>query len=128
MYQKYIKNILITSGIIAVAWANTYVLYANQKKVEDMSFQVKALEFELDQSKQVGIEATNALNDAQKKIREIIIQKQKDSESKSIALTVPTPVVPTPTVPVTPVVTSTPVVTKPVVVRVTKPSRSTRAS
>lgn len=128
MYQKYIKNLLITSLIISVAWANTYILYANHNKLEDLSFQVNTLKFELDQSKQAEIDATNALDDAQKKIREILSQKQKELDSKPIARTAPTPVVPTPIAPVAPVITSAPVVTKPVVVRVTKPSRSTRAS
>lgn len=128
MYQKYIKNLLITSLIIGVAWANTYILYADKKKVENLSFQVNTLKFELDQSKQAQTEAIDALNNAEKKIREILSQKQKELDSKPIARTTPTPIVPAPQAPVTPVVTNVPVVTKPVVVRITKPSRSTRAS
>ncbi len=128
MYQKYIKNLLITSLIIGVAWANTYILYADKKKVENLSFQVNTLKFELNQSKQAETEAIDALNNAEKKIREILSQKQNELDPKPIARATPTPVAPAPPTPVTPVVTNVPVVTKPVVVRVTKPSRSTRAS
>lgn len=129
MYQKYVKNILITSAILVVAWANTYVLYANKKKVEDMSFEVKALQFELDQSKQNESKAEEALDEAKKQFEELVSQRarQKEEALKAVAVsTTPRPA--TPPVQQPPIVTSAPIIPKPTIVKVTKPSRSTRAS
>lgn len=129
MYQKYVKHILITSAILVVAWANTYVLYANQKKVEDMSFEVKALKFELDQSKQNESKAIEALDEAKKQYQELLSlrQQQREEALRAVAIsTTPRPVPPPVQQPT--IVTTTPVIPKPTIVKVTKPSRSTRAS
>lgn len=129
MYQKYVKHILITSAILVVAWANTYVLYANQKKVEDMSFEVKVLKFELDQSKQNESKAVEALDETKKQYEELLSlrQRQKEEAVKTLAVsTTPRSVPPPAQQP--PVITSTPIIPKPTIVKVTKPSRSTRAS
>lgn len=129
MFQKYVKNILITSGIIAMAWANTYVLYADQQKVEDLSFQVKTLEFELEQSTKREVDSLEALEREKRNIEIILSQKQREEELRKIASSTPKPAAaPVQEIPIIQEITVTPVVTKPTVVKATKPSRSSRAS
>lgn len=112
-----------------MAWANTYVLYADQQKVEDLSFQVKTLEFELEQSTKREVDSLEALEREKRNIEIILSQKQREEELRKIASSTPKPAAaPVQEIPIIQEITVTPVVTKPTVVKATKPSRSSRAS
>ncbi len=126
--QKYLKNVLITFGIIMLAWGNTYVLHANKLQVEDISSQFNDLSVELDQSKQREKDTLEALKNSEKKIQDLISQKQKEEASRLLTMATPRPVLPPTTPTPTQQIQTTPVAEKPVIVKITKPSRSTRAS
>lgn len=127
MIQKYLKSILITLGIIILAWGNTYTLYANKKRVEALVSQVSELGQQLEDSRQKEVETTELLKEAEENLKNLISKKQEEARLLAVAVAKPkaAPVV---IKPAPKPVTVSPIVEKPAVVKVIKPSRSTRAS
>ncbi len=127
MQQKYLKNILVTLVIILFAWTNTYVLFANKKKVEFLASQISELNQRLEESEYTKEQTILRLKDTENKLNELISRKQEEAKALAAAAARPKsiPIVPQPIV--KPVETKT-ASTKPAVAKVSKPSRSTRAS